>query len=83
MTDDRETTFQSYEDARMRVMAMALEACADHGCPIEAQLERCVDEALRERWGNPVKTYVPLLAFREVQECIRLGSCPEPATGTI
>ena len=83
MTDGMQSDIRSFEEARTRVMTMAIEACVDETCPIQAQLERCVDQALQSRWSNPVKTYIPLLAFREVQECIRLGYCPEPATGTI
>ncbi len=83
MTNGMERDIKSFEDARRRVMTMAFESCADETCPIQSELERCVDQALQSRWSNPVKTYVPLLAFREVQECIRLGYCPEPATGTI
>ena len=79
MSDDIGT----FDQARTRLMAMATEVCADDSCPILPVLDGCVDQALRSRWSNPVKTYIPLLAFREVQECIRLGYCPEPATGTI
>ncbi len=83
MTDGMASDSKSFEEARIRVMTMAIESCVDETCPIQAQLERCVDQALQSRWANPVKTYIPLLAFREVQECIRLGYCPEPAIRTI
>ncbi len=79
MSDDIGT----FDQARTRLMAMATEVCADDSCPILPVLERCVDQALESRWSNPVKTYVPLLAFREVQECIRRGHCPNLATGAI
>ncbi len=83
MTDGMAGDIRSFEEARMRVMTMAAELCADETCPVQAQLGRCVDQALQSRWSNPVKTYIPLLAFREVQECIRLGYCPELETRTI
>ncbi len=83
MTDGMESDVRAFGEARTRLMTMVTELCADESCPIQSELERCVDQALHSRWSNPVKTYVPLLAFREVQECIRLGYCPEPATGTI
>ncbi len=83
MTDGMETDVRSFEEARTRVMTMVTELCADESCPIQPVLGRCVDQALQSRWSNPVKTYVPLLAFREVQECIRLGYCPDPAAGTM
>ncbi len=82
MTDDLASDLRTFDDARSRVMTMAIESCADESCPIQSELERCVEHALQSRWANPVKTYIPLLAFREVQECIRLGYCPEPEIGT-
>jgi len=82
MTDDLTSDFRLFEEARTRVMTMAADLCADASCPIQPVLDRCVDRALESRWSSPIKTYIPLLAFREVQECIRLGACPEFETGT-
>lgn len=76
MTDGMETDITTFGQARVRLMAMVTEVCADESCPIASVLDKCVDQALMSRWSNPVKTYIPLLAFREVQECIRLGYCP-------
>lgn len=63
------------ERIRQRVMTMVRESCADASCPIEPMLESCVDWAIDQRWPSPVSVFVPLLAVRDVQECIRQGSC--------
>ena len=68
---------ESIEDARARVLTMVDEACKDRSCPIQPVLDQCVSDAVALRWQGVVKNYVPLLAFRDVQECIRLGYCPD------
>ncbi len=49
MTDGMERDVKSFQDARSRVMTMAIESCADETCPIQSELERCVDQALQSR----------------------------------
>ncbi len=68
------------EDIAARVMRMVTELCADETCPIQPVLEQCVDDAISSYWPNTVETYTPLLAFRDVRECIRQGSCPPQTT---
>src|ERR687890_715226 len=34
-------------------------------------IERVADRAVRELWGSPVKTFVPILALRQAQEILR------------
>jgi hypothetical protein len=34
-------------------------------------LDRVADRAVRELWGSPVKTFVPILALRQAQEILR------------
>jgi hypothetical protein len=77
MIERPNTDVLTVEDAKNRVFHMVAELCSDGSCPIQPVLDRCVSDAVEARWSNPVKTFVPLLAFREVQECIRLGYCPE------
>ena len=64
-------------EIRARVMAVAQMACADASCPIEPMLEACVDWAVDRRWPSAVDTFVPLLAVRDVQDCIRRGYCAD------
>ena len=77
MTDRPAAALQTREEIKARVMTMVADLCADDSCPIQSVLERCVDDSITARWSAPVKVFVPLPAFREVQECIRLGYCPE------
>jgi hypothetical protein len=77
MNQQSSAGIRTIEEARERVFAMVAEICNDESCPIQSVLDRCVSEAVAARWENPVKTYVPLLAFREVQQCIRQGYCPD------
>ncbi len=64
------------EDALARVLAMALSVCGDASCSIQPVLDQCVAESVDRFWPGSVRNYVPVLAFREVQECIRRGTCP-------
>lgn len=73
---------ESQEDARARVLTMVAEVCKDDSCPIQPVLDQCVSDAVTFRWQGTVKNYVPLLAFRDVQECIRLGYCPDLGEAT-
>ena len=34
-------------------------------------LDRVADRAVRELWGSPVKTFVPILALRDAREILR------------
>ncbi|CAN5761242.1 hypothetical protein BH24CHL3_BH24CHL3_10660 [soil metagenome] len=54
----------SFDDARTRVMHMVSELCSDEQCVVVASLDRCVTDAVSTRWSNPVKTFVPLFAYR-------------------
>ena len=79
MNDPAEDSM-SFDDARTRVMHMVSELCRDEQCAMFASLGRCVTEAVSTHWSNPVKTFVPLFAYREVRKCIEQGYCPtEPA----
>lgn len=62
---------------RARVMKSAQDSCADASCPIEPMLEACVDWAVDRHWPSAVDTFVPLLAGRDVQDCIRRGYCAD------
>jgi hypothetical protein len=59
------------------VLKAAQESCADASCPIEPMLDACVDWAVDRHWPSAVATFVPLLAVRDVQHCIRRGYCAD------
>ena len=68
---------QSPRDAiRQRVTTMVADICGDESCLIRPVLGACIDHAIDRRWPSPVMTFVPLLVFRDVQECVRQGQCP-------
>ena len=71
--DDKD---RSIEDVAYRIRLAVSEHCADECCTIFASLDACARDAVAALWASPVKTYVPLLAYRQVRECIRQGSCP-------
>lgn len=68
-----------------RVYAMVAADCHDDTCPIQPVLDQCVEEAVLRYWSQATVTiFVPLLAVREVRECIRRGTCADPArTATV
>ena len=74
--DDRNDR-QAFDDLVRLVQRGAIEACAEVDCLIAPILDRCVERAVATRWSSPIRTYVPLLALREVQDCCRLGACPD------
>ena len=78
---NQEQGMLSRDDITARVMRMVTELCGDDSCPIQPVLRQCVDDAISSHWPNKITTFAPLLAFREVKECIRQGSCP-PRTET-
>ncbi len=72
----QEQRLLSREDISARVMRMVSDLCGDESCPIQPVLEQCVDDAISSYWPNRVGAFTALLAFRDVTECIRQGSCP-------
>lgn len=77
---NRDVGTLSREDITARVTRMVTELCGDESCSIQPVLEQCVDDAISSYWPNTVGTFTPLLAFRDVKECIRQGSCPPRTT---
>jgi len=69
------------EEAKAFVMKMAEDSCADESCLVKPVLGQCVSNAVEARWDGTVSNFVPILAFREVQECIQLGYCPDRSGG--
>ena len=57
----------------------AREECTEYACAIFPILDECVSRAVSSRWESRIKTYVPLLALRDVRECIRAGHCGDIA----
>lgn len=68
----------SVDDSREAVIRLIRREAAEE-CPPEMPwapwLDRCVDDAVNQLWDSPIKTFVPLLAWRHVRCCIRAGSC--------
>lgn len=63
-----------------RVVALvtreAREECAPGACLVHPVLDACARDAVAKLWDSPIKTFVPLLALRQVRGCIRAGACP-------
>ncbi len=55
----------------------ARDECRDDTCPVFGMLSACSEQAVNELWDSTVKTFVPLLALRQVRSCIRNGQCPD------
>lgn len=71
--DDKD---DSIEDVAHRVHLAISEHCTGDCREVASSLERCAEEAVSALWANPIKIYIPLLAYRRVQDCIRQGYCP-------
>ena len=57
------------------VFREAREECAPDGCLIHPVLDACARDAVSSLWDSRIKTFVPLLALRQVRCCIRIGTC--------
>jgi len=77
MDDDVRNDRQAFDDLVTLVQRGATEACAEVDCLIAPILDRCVEDAVASLWSSPIRTYVPLLALRAVQDCCRNGACPD------
>jgi hypothetical protein len=64
------------------VVRAAREECADGECLIHPVLEACAAEAVNRYWQSRIHAFVPLLALREVRDCIRAGGCPDQVDST-
>ena len=58
------------------VQRAALEECAEGQCPISPVLQQRTEQAIVQFRFSRVRTFVPLLALRQVRDCIRVGACP-------
>ncbi len=58
------------------VQQLARERCPDGVCPIEPVLQQCVRDAVHSLWHESrITGYIPVLALKQVQDCIRAGTC--------
>ncbi len=65
-----------------RVWRLIAEECSGDCCALASSLDECVQGVVASLWNaSRVRTYVPLLALREVRECIRNGACHAEAEG--
>ncbi len=63
-------------EAVWRVSRLIAEEYSGDCCALASSLEACVHGVVASLWSaSRVRTYVPLLALREVRECIRTGAC--------
>lgn len=60
-----------------QIRRAALEECEATSCPIHPVLDLCASTAVARYQNSRIKTFVPLLALRQVRDCIRQGSCPD------
>lgn len=66
----------SMSDIERMVQRLAREECAYGVCPIEPVLQRCVHDAVSQLLGtSQITGYVPVLALKQVRDCIRAGTC--------
>lgn len=58
------------------VAELARDRCPKGACPIEPVLHSCVHESVSSIWRTSrITSYVPVLALKQVQDCIRAGTC--------
>lgn len=59
-----------------KVQQLARESYPDGACPIEPVLQQCVHDVVTNLWpGSRITAYVTVLALKQVQDCIRAGTC--------
>lgn len=59
-----------------RVLRFAREECPAGSCPVESVLNECVKRSVSKLIGpDAIRIHVPILALREVHDCINLGHC--------
>ncbi len=64
------------EDIIALVRREATEECAPGACLVHSVLGTCARDAVSALWWESrIKTFVPLLALRQVRCCIRAGRC--------
>jgi hypothetical protein len=63
------------------VLSRAEDLCRSEECTLADDLEACATAAVARYHGSRVRTFIPLLALRDVRLCIEAGRCPVPATG--
>lgn len=63
-------------DVIQLVARQAGEEWAGDCCTITSSLDSCVHQTVTALWPSRIRTFIPLLAMREVRECIRVGHCP-------
>jgi hypothetical protein len=63
-------------DIERMVQRLAREECPDGVCPIEPVLQSCVHDAVEHLFSaSKITGYVPVLALKQVRDCIRAGTC--------
>ena len=79
-TDPDRHDQRSLPQVELLVQRLARESCPAGQCPIEPVLARCAHEAVAELWQTSrITGYMPLLALKAVQDCIRAGTCDRAA----
>lgn len=66
-----------------RVIAAVAETCSGSCCTVAPEIPDCAAHAVDALWNRPIVSYIPLLAYREVHDCIRLGSCAHVNSGRV
>ena len=67
---------QGLHQVEQMVQRLARERCPEGVCPVEPVLAKCVHDAVSGLWATSrITGYVPVLALRQVQDCIRAGTC--------
>lgn len=66
---------RSMHDVIRLVVREASADCTGDCCALASQLDRCAQQEVRRLWRSRIKTFVPLLALRGVQDCVRRGYC--------
>ena len=68
--DEREQLFRQTRRA-------AREECVSGSCSIYPIIDLCALDAVETYQDSRIKTFVPLLAVRQVRDCIHADACPD------
>ena len=66
----------AFQHVELMVQREARDRCPVGCCSLSAVLKPCVHHVVAELWqSSRITTFIPVLALRQVGDCIRAGTC--------
>lgn len=66
----------AFQQIELMVQREARERCPVGCCTLSISLEPCVHQVVADLWlSSRITAFIPILALRDVEDCIRAGIC--------